>query len=98
MLTSIEPQSRPDARFDAYEYTAQSHVYISDHDETPAAKFTYDQSPIQIVVTEKPKAWYHFLTAVCAVVGGVFTVAGIIDGIVHHTAGMAKKIDLGKQG
>ena len=44
-----------------------------DHAST---KFTYKMSPIQIVVTEQPKQLYRFLTAVCAVIGGVFTVAG----------------------
>ena len=27
VLTSIEPQSRPDLSFDAYEYTVQSHTF-----------------------------------------------------------------------
>lgn len=30
----------------------------------------------QIVVAEQPKQLYKFLTAICAVIGGVFTVAG----------------------
>jgi len=94
VLTSIEPRSSPASRFDAYEYTVQSHAYdAADH---AAAKFTYRMSPIQIVVSEKPKALYHFLTAVCAVVGGVFTVAGIIDGMVHQVNRMSKKMELGK--
>ena len=32
--------------------------------------------PPQIVVAEQPKQLYKFLTAICAVIGGVFTVAG----------------------
>ena len=48
-----------------------------DHAST---KFTYKMSPIQIVVTEQPKQLYRFLTAVCAVIGGVFTVAGVPPG------------------
>ena len=94
VLTSIEPRGAASARFDAYEYTVQSHAYDAvDH---AAAKYTYRMSPVQIVVTERPKALYHFLTAVCAVVGGVFTVAGIIDGMVHQVNKIAKKVDLGK--
>ncbi len=38
---------------------------------------------MQIIVAEKRRAWYHFVTTTCAVVGGVFTVAGILDGIFH---------------
>ena len=54
-------------------------------------------SPIQIVVTERRKAFYHFVTSTCAVVGGVFTVAGILDSVVHGArVALKKKVDLGK--
>jgi hypothetical protein len=33
-----------------------------------------------------------------AVVGGVFTVAGILDSVLYTGMNMAKKIELGKQG
>ena len=33
------------------------------------------------MVTERPKPLYHFLTAICAVIGGVFTVMGILDSL-----------------
>ena len=47
VTTTIEPTRRAKgAAYDAYEYTARSHTYLSD--ATPAAKFTYDLSPIQV--------------------------------------------------
>jgi hypothetical protein len=53
----------------------------------------------QVVVKELPRHWYKFLTTTCAVVGGVFTVAGILDGILHTSlASMRKKAGLGKLG
>ena len=61
-------------------------------------QFSYDLSPIQIIVSEQSRPWYHFVTTTSAIVGGVFTVAGIVDGLVHTGASMAKKLDLGKQG
>ena len=39
---------------------------------------------------------YHFVTTTCAIIGGVFTVAGIVDGLVHTGARFAKKVELGK--
>lgn len=48
-------------------------------------------------MTEKRKAFYHFITTLCAIVGGVYTVAGIVDGLLHQSVQLAKKIDLGKQ-
>lgn len=47
---------------------------------------------------EQGKAWYHFLTTTCAIIGGVFTVAGIMDSILYQGFKLAKKVDLGKQG
>jgi hypothetical protein len=51
-----------------------------------------------VVVREKPRHWYHFLTTTCAIIGGVFTVAGILDSILHNTLKMVRKVELGKQG
>ena len=51
----------------------------------------------QIVVSERRKAFYHFITTLCAIVGGVFTVAGILDGVLHQSVNLAKKMELGKQ-
>ena len=68
----MEPRGGgPEGSIDAYEYTAHSHMYNSEG--IPAGKFTYDLSPIQIVVRETGKAFYHFVTTTCAIVGGVFT-------------------------
>ena len=79
----------------SYEYTLHSHMYATEG--LPAAKFSYDMSPVQIVVREERRRWYHFLTMTCAIVGGVFTVAGILDSLLHSTLRLARKIDLGKQ-
>ena len=39
----------------------------------------------------------HFLVSICAVVGGVFTVMGLVDWLVHLTyINVLKKIQLGK--
>ena len=45
-MTSIEPSSGASHGYDAYEYIAHSHTYINEL--TPAAKFTYDLSPVQV--------------------------------------------------
>lgn len=99
VLTTVEPARHAAAgRFDAYEYVAHSHAYTAADGAAPAAKFSYDMSPVQIVVSEAPRAWYRFVTSMCAVVGGVFTVAGIVDGLIHSGRRALKKVELGKQG
>jgi hypothetical protein len=82
--------------YDAYEYTAHSHSFEAD--EIPSAKMTYDLSPLQILVSEQRKPLYHLLTTTSAIIGGVFTVAGILDAILYGTIKMIKKTQLGKQG
>jgi len=63
----------------------------------PGLFFMYDLSPIMVKFTEKQRSLAHFLTGVCAIVGGVFTVAGIIDSFIYHSMrSIKKKIELGK--
>ncbi|KAJ4726125.1 protein disulfide-isomerase 5-4-like [Melia azedarach] len=77
-----------------YEYTA--HSSLSQSIYIPAAKFHFELSPMQVVITEEPKSFSHFITNVCAIIGGVFTVAGILDSILHNTVRLMKKVELGK--
>ncbi|PKA65118.1 Protein disulfide-isomerase 5-4 [Apostasia shenzhenica] len=59
--------------------------------------FYYDFSPIKVIFTEENISFLHFLTSVCAIIGGVFTVAGIIDSFVYHGhRAIKKKAELGK--
>eukprot|EP00294_Goniomonas_avonlea_P016447 CAMPEP_0114560418 /NCGR_PEP_ID=MMETSP0114-20121206/11451_1 /TAXON_ID=31324 /ORGANISM="Goniomonas sp, Strain m" /LENGTH=323 /DNA_ID=CAMNT_0001745967 /DNA_START=286 /DNA_END=1257 /DNA_ORIENTATION=+ len=63
----------------------------------PGVFFFYDLSPIMVRFSEQRKSFLHFLTSVCAIVGGVFTVAGILDGVIYSSQKLAKKMSLGKQ-
>ncbi|XP_065063686.1 endoplasmic reticulum-Golgi intermediate compartment protein 3-like isoform X2 [Rhopilema esculentum] len=63
----------------------------------PGVFVLYELSPMLVQYTEKRRSFMHFLTGVCAIVGGVFTVAGLIDSMIYHSArALQKKIDLGK--
>jgi hypothetical protein len=64
----------------------------------PGIYFAYDISPIMVQYQERRKSFTHFLTGVCAIVGGVFTVAGIVDSLIYHSLrSLQKKVELGKQ-
>ena len=77
--------------------TTRPHAYMPITLRCP--QVTYKMSPIQIIVSEKLKPFYHFITSVCAIAGGVFTVAGLMDSVGYNTAkALKKKVDLGKQG
>lgn len=50
-----------------------------------------------VQLTEYKHSFAHFVTNVCAIVGGVFTVAGMLDGMLYHsTRALQKKIEIGK--
>ncbi|XP_019196572.1 PREDICTED: protein disulfide isomerase-like 5-4 isoform X1 [Ipomoea nil] len=77
-----------------YEYTSHSSLVHSL--DIPVAKFHYEPSPMQVLITETAKSFSHFLTNVCAIIGGVFTVAGILDSLLLNTLRLVKKVELGK--
>ncbi|XP_075022254.1 endoplasmic reticulum-Golgi intermediate compartment protein 3 isoform X3 [Calonectris borealis] len=63
----------------------------------PGVFVLYELSPMMVKLTEKHRSFTHFLTGVCAIVGGIFTVAGLIDSLIYHSArAIQKKIELGK--
>lgn len=86
--------SREHTLIEEYEYTAHSSLAQSIY--IPVVKFHFELSPMQVLITENPKSFSHFLTNVCAIIGGVFTVAGILDSILHNTIRLMKKVELGK--
>ncbi|CAF2245267.1 hypothetical protein BRARA_H01526 [Brassica rapa] len=87
-------KSNGHAMIEEYEYTAHSSVAHTYY--LPVAKFHFELSAMQVLITENSKSFSHFITNVCAIIGGVFTVAGILDSILHQTMTLMKKIELGK--
>ncbi|KAI9188195.1 ER-derived vesicles protein erv46 [Blastocladiella emersonii ATCC 22665] len=67
------------------------------HLALPGIFFNYDISPMRVIHEESHHTFMYFLTSVCAVVGGVFTVAGLIDAGLYRTSrALQKKMELGK--
>nr|XP_054754031.1 endoplasmic reticulum-Golgi intermediate compartment protein 3-like [Lytechinus pictus] len=63
----------------------------------PGVFVLYELSPLMVKYKEVNRSFMHFLTGVCAIIGGVFTVAGLIDSMIYHSAkAIQKKIELGK--
>lgn len=48
--------------------------------ELPSVAFKYDLSPVQIVIREERETLFRFLVNLCAILGGVYTVASMLDG------------------
>ncbi|KAL4332311.1 hypothetical protein GQ457_07G020570 [Hibiscus cannabinus] len=65
----------------------------------PAVYFFYDLSPIKVTFTEQHVSFFHFLTNVCAIVGGVFTVSEMLDSSIYCGQKVfKKKMEIGKLG
>jgi len=57
----------------------------------PGVFFIYDISPIMVKFTEKRPTFTYFLTSLCAIVGGVFTVAGVVDAAIYQAGSMSSR-------
>ena len=66
-----------------YQMLTQSQIMHYDEMDVPEAKFSYDLSPMAVVVQNKGRRWYDFITSLCAIIGGTFTVVGIFDAVLH---------------
>eukprot|EP00008_Paramoeba_atlantica_P007027 CAMPEP_0201489782 /NCGR_PEP_ID=MMETSP0151_2-20130828/23692_1 /ASSEMBLY_ACC=CAM_ASM_000257 /TAXON_ID=200890 /ORGANISM="Paramoeba atlantica, Strain 621/1 / CCAP 1560/9" /LENGTH=393 /DNA_ID=CAMNT_0047875475 /DNA_START=87 /DNA_END=1268 /DNA_ORIENTATION=- len=65
----------------------------------PGFFLQYDLSPIKVAFTEHQTSFGYFLSSLCAIIGGVFTVAGILDSLLYkslHT--QQAKENMGKFG
>jgi len=63
----------------------------------PGVFFVYEFTPFLVQKVEKSVPLSHFLTSLCAIIGGVFTVAGMIDAILYTGYRRIKKASTGKQ-
>jgi hypothetical protein len=72
-------------------------IHVGLGDGLPGLFVIYEFSPIMVKLTEEKKSLAHFLTSLCAIVGGVFTVASLLDSLIYHSSrALKEKIDIGK--
>ena len=78
-------------------YITERHVYADQFDfvesigghsarEFLGVMFSYDFSPVILVRTEKRGDPWEFATSLCGIVGGVITVLGLVDRLLHSSA------------
>ncbi|KAK1226097.1 vacuolar protein sorting-associated protein 45 [Marasmius sp. AFHP31] len=58
---------------------------------TPGAFFNFEISPILVVHSDMRQSFAHFITSTCAIVGGVLTVASLVDSVLFVTTKVLKK-------
>mmetsp|Transcript_13620 Transcript_13620/g.29495 ORF Transcript_13620/g.29495 Transcript_13620/m.29495 type:complete len:401 (+) Transcript_13620:147-1349(+) len=83
-----------------YQYSVQEYfheVIPSERGKVlPGVFFIYDLSPIAVVYEDRRSSILHFIVQLCAIVGGIFTVAGMLDQGIYQGAKAVRKIRLGK--
>ena len=68
----------------AYQILSSSQLSFYRNDIVPEAKFSYDPSPIAVYHRRYSKTrWYDYLTSLMAIIGGTFTVIGLIENTIH---------------
>lgn len=66
----------PTNQFSVTEYFSP----INEFDRSwPAVYFLYDLSPITVTIKEERRSFLHFITRLCAVLGGTFALTGLLD-------------------
>lgn len=66
----------PTNQFSVTEYYSPIHEFDR---AWPAVYFLYDLSPITVTIREERRNFLHFITRLCAVLGGTFALTGMLD-------------------
>lgn len=78
----------------AADMAAIAPLHVRQPDPNPLPPSTTNQ----VTFIERRSSFLAFLTSTCAIVGGVFTISGIVDATVYHGQKMLrKKLEMGKQ-
>jgi len=72
-------------------YEGKADAFI-DTQLVPNAVFHYDISPVMVVVQEETQGFATFITKICAVIGGIYTVFGLVDNLIYHGGQSIKKL------
>jgi len=82
-INSRYSQRSPNYGRRAYQILQSSQISYYRNDQVPEAKFTYDLSPIAVSYRMSSRRWYDYLTSLMAIIGGMFTVVGMLESGVH---------------
>lgn len=67
----------------SYQQTHQWSVRTIQRKTVPQAKFSYDLSPVEVVIRKGERRWYDFVTSIFAIIGGAFTVMSMTSGVLN---------------
>ncbi|CAM9624399.1 unnamed protein product [Phaeothamnion confervicola] len=68
----------------SYQALATSQVMHYAVDDVPEARFAYTLSPMAVQVKLEGTRWYKFLTSLLAIIGGTFSILGLVDAVIYQ--------------
>jgi hypothetical protein len=66
-----------------YQILQNSQISYYHQEVVPEAKFIIDISPVAVSYRKTYRHWYDYITSVMAIVGGTFTVVGMLESSIH---------------
>lgn len=98
-VISTEFKARDGSRLSTNQYAVTRNDLEASDERTvfPGVFFFYDISPMIVVYEQSTKTFFGLLIGLCAIVGGVYTVASILDSFLHFADyHLRQKFALGK--
>lgn len=74
-----------------YQILENSQLALYRNDMIPEAKFIYDLSPISVTFRSDSRRWYDYCTSIMAIIGGVFTIVGMMEAGISLTVRSMQK-------
>lgn len=87
IVPQIYEDEYTDEKFTAYQYslTGKTRKMETGHNHSamPIIMINYDYSPVGVKYTMKKRYFSHLITNICALVGGVFVIFSILNGLIN---------------
>jgi hypothetical protein len=78
------------------QFTSHSNE-VPAHMQLPTIFFRYDMSPVTVKYYQYKENFLHFVIQICAILGGIFSVTGIVDALIHKSVlAILRKANMGK--
>ncbi|KAJ3448162.1 endoplasmic reticulum-golgi intermediate compartment protein [Anaeramoeba flamelloides] len=82
-------------QYSVYEYSRD--LQQTSSSGLPGIFFIYDFSPIMVEIVEEKKSFFHFVTQLFGLLGGIYSISSLIDNLLFRSLNsFQKKIELGK--
>mmetsp|Transcript_27699 Transcript_27699/g.66750 ORF Transcript_27699/g.66750 Transcript_27699/m.66750 type:complete len:150 (+) Transcript_27699:1546-1995(+) len=91
VTTKVDGLTMGKRQLKAYQIIPSSQLAYYRSDMVPEAKFAYDLSPIAVSYRRSSRHWYDYATQLLAIIGGVFTVVGMIESTIEATVRRSKR-------